>query len=83
MLAFGPDDLLYIGMGDGGADDDPAERAQNLDSLLGKMLRIDPRNPAGSATYRIPNDNPFVGHVGPGRDLVLWLAQPVALLVRP
>src|SRR5205807_2096369 len=41
QLQFGPDGMLYIGMGDGGAHDDPGNRAQNLGELLGKMLRID------------------------------------------
>ncbi len=52
------DGLLWIGTGDGGAGGDPENRAQNLDSLLGKMLRIDPR-PDGSKPYRIPAGNPF------------------------
>ena len=43
LVLFGPDGYLYVGMGDGGAGGDPENRAQNLDSLLGKMLRIDPR----------------------------------------
>ncbi len=56
-LGFGPDGYLYIGMGDGGSGGDPGNRAQNPDSLLGKMLRIavNPSNP----TYSIPSDNPF------------------------
>jgi glucose/arabinose dehydrogenase len=41
QLAFGPDGLLYVGMGDGGSGGDPENRAQNLDSQLGKLLRID------------------------------------------
>ena len=41
QLLFGPDGYLYIGMGDGGSGGDPQNNAQNLDSLLGKMLRID------------------------------------------
>jgi glucose/arabinose dehydrogenase len=63
LLLFGPDDLLYIGTGDGGSAGDPENRAQNLDSLLGKILRIDPRG-AGSAAYRSPGSNPFVGRGG-------------------
>ena len=60
-LAFGPDDHLYIGMGDGGGQDDPNNHAQRKDSLLGKMLRIDP-TPGGN--YTIPTDNPFVDKNG-------------------
>ena len=47
-LAFGPDGGLYVGMGDGGSGGDPENRAQSMDSLLGKMLRLDVRRP-GSA----------------------------------
>ena len=46
QLAFGPDRLLYIGMGDGGAGGDPDARAQDLDSFLGKLLRLNPDDPA-------------------------------------
>jgi glucose/arabinose dehydrogenase len=59
-LAFGPDELLYIGMGDGGAGGDPERRATDLTSLLGKMLRIDPTLADGQP-YTVPADNPFVG----------------------
>jgi glucose/arabinose dehydrogenase len=58
-------DLLYLGTGDGGSGGDPPNNAQNLDSLLGKLLRIDPR-PSGGRPYSAPADNPFVGK--PGRD---------------
>lgn len=57
QLAFGPDGFLYIGTGDGGAGGDPPNNAQNLNVLLGKILRIDV-NPA-NATYTIPANNPF------------------------
>jgi glucose/arabinose dehydrogenase len=57
--------LLYFGTGDGGSGGDPPNNAQNTDSLLGKLLRIDPR-PSGSRPYSVPADNPFVGK--PGRD---------------
>ncbi|HEX2069528.1 MAG TPA: PQQ-dependent sugar dehydrogenase, partial [Actinomycetota bacterium] len=60
QLAFGPDGYLYIGLGDGGAGGDPFGNGQSLETLLGKVLRIDPR-PGGGKPYRIPPDNPFVG----------------------
>ncbi len=62
-LAFGPDGYLYIGLGDGGSEGDPLGNGQNLSTLLGKMLRIDPR-PSGGRPYAIPPDNPFVGKAG-------------------
>ena len=62
-LAFGPDGYLYVGLGDGGLANDPANRAESLDDLLGKMLRIDP-HPSGGRPYAIPPDNPFVERTG-------------------
>ena len=60
-LAFGPDSYLYIGMGDGGSGGDPFHFAQDPDSLLGKMLRIDVNVPdTDPRGYRVPEDNPFV-----------------------
>lgn len=64
MVGFGPDGYLYIGMGDGGAGGDPQNYAQNLNSLLGKILRIDVDNASGNLAYSIPRDNPFVGREG-------------------
>ncbi|RMH36512.1 MAG: glucose dehydrogenase [Nitrospirae bacterium] len=57
MIAFGPDGFLYVGTGDGGAAGDPGNRAQNLQSLLGKILRldVDSRSP-----YGVPSTNPFL-----------------------
>jgi hypothetical protein len=69
MLAFGPDGYLYIGMGDGGAGYDPDNRAQNLDDLLGKILRIDVDHGNGPALYSSPSTNPFYGPT-PGADEV-------------
>jgi glucose/arabinose dehydrogenase len=63
-LAFGPDGYLYIGMGDGGSGGDPGNRAQNVNSLLGKMLRININGTSGSRQYRIPSSNPWVGRTG-------------------
>ncbi|NTW28486.1 MAG: PQQ-dependent sugar dehydrogenase [Coriobacteriia bacterium] len=63
-LQFGPDGMLYIGMGDGGSAGDPQRRAQDLGSLLGKMLRIDVSASSGSVAYSLPADNPFVATSG-------------------
>lgn len=65
QLQFGPDGFLYAGTGDGGGASNPNPNPQNLGSLLGKMLRIDPlRRPASGAAYAIPAGNPFVGRTG-------------------
>jgi glucose/arabinose dehydrogenase len=66
MIAFGPDGYLYIGMGDGGSAGDPGNRAQNKDSLLGKMLRINVNGSTSTRNYLIPSSNPYVGK--PGRN---------------
>lgn len=58
QLAFGPDGMLYIGLGDGGGGGDPYENGQDLASLLGKILRI---QVGPSGPYTVPNDNPFIG----------------------
>src|SRR5687767_3745945 len=54
MIEFGPDGYLYIGMGDGGSGNDPGNRAQNTNSLLGKMLRIDIDTASGTNNYSSP-----------------------------
>ncbi len=63
LLVFGPDDLLYIGTGDGGIGDDVQRTAQDLGSPLGKLLRIDPAQ-SGGRPYSIPADNPFANTEG-------------------
>jgi glucose/arabinose dehydrogenase len=66
LVTFGPDKMLYIGTGDGGGGDDQhgaRGNAQDLGSLLGKMLRIDPRR-TGGRPYRVPPSNPFVSRAG-------------------
>ena len=55
-VVVGPDNMLYIGTGDGGSSNDPERRALDKTQLLGKILRINPRN----SGYDIPSDNPFV-----------------------
>ena len=63
LLLFGPDRKLYIGTGDGGSADDPERNGQDRGSLLGKILRIDPRQ-SGGEPYTVPDDNPFVNRPG-------------------
>ncbi len=61
QLVFGPDKMLYIGLGDGGFADDPQNHGQRTDVLLGKMLRIDVAADRAKP-YRIPTDNPFLAN---------------------
>ncbi len=62
MIAFGPDEMLYFGLGDGGSGGDPLENGQDTTTLFGSILRIDVMSgPAPGDTYVIPPDNPFVG----------------------
>lgn len=73
MIEFGPDGFLYIGMGDGGSGNDPDNRAQNTEDLLGKILRIDVDHPQSpSVPYSSPASNPFFGSVS-GRDEIFAL----------
>jgi len=65
-IDFGPDGYLYISTGDDGTGDDPDNRAQNKEDLLGKILRIDV-NATGTSQYATPSTNPFFGSA-PGRD---------------
>lgn len=68
-LAFGPDDFLYIGTGDGGAADDPNRVALDVSARLGKILRIDPLASA-TESFTVPADNPFVDVAG--ADPTVW-----------
>jgi glucose/arabinose dehydrogenase len=62
-LAFGPDGFLYIALGDGGGGGDPLGNGQNPSTLLGSILRVDPRGAPGPP-WEIPPSNPFVGTPG-------------------
>jgi glucose/arabinose dehydrogenase len=75
-IAFGPDGFLYIGMGDGGSGGDPQENAQNLNSLLGKMLRIDVNGTSPGKAYVVPPTNPFVGKAGADEIWAYGLRNP-------
>jgi len=63
QLQFGPDGHLYAAFGDGGGRGDPFRSAQDLGTLLGKVIRIDPRR-RGSRRYTVPDDNPFTSRSG-------------------
>jgi glucose/arabinose dehydrogenase len=60
QLAFGPDGMLYIGLGDGGKRADPHGHGQNRSTLLGSMLRIDVNTRGNGKPYGIPKDNPYL-----------------------
>ena len=82
-IAFGPDGLLWFATGDGGSSYDPFENAQNPQSLLGKMLRIDVDTefapgtpPIAGVSYLIPADNPFVGSAPRDEIWALGLRNP-------
>ncbi|MFM1920809.1 MAG: hypothetical protein RLZZ303_2443 [Candidatus Hydrogenedentota bacterium] len=66
MMAFGPDGYLYIAFGDGGAAYDPGNRSQDLNTYIGKLLRVDAD---GEGPFTAPPDNPYVGDT-PGLDLI-------------
>ena len=63
-VRFGPDGMLYLGLGDGGSAGDPRNHGQNLATLLGGVIRIDVRDASEAARYAVPADNPFVGIEG-------------------
>ncbi len=73
MIAFGPDGYLYMSMGDGGSGGDPDNNAQNLHTLLGKLLRLDVEStPPPGKMYVIPPTNPFFGSSDPNVKQEIW-----------
>jgi glucose/arabinose dehydrogenase len=72
-MEFGPDGMLYIGFGDGGAGGDPLDNGQKKDALLGKLLRIDVSAAKG---YTVPPDNPFAAGGGRGEVWAYGLRNP-------
>jgi glucose/arabinose dehydrogenase len=70
-LAFGPDRMLYVALGDGGSADDPGNRAPDLGTWLGKVLRVDPSRRQAGRGYAIPAGNPFAST--PGARPEIWL----------
>jgi glucose/arabinose dehydrogenase len=75
-LQFGPDGLLYVATGDGGGAGDPSGNAQDKNSLLGKLLRINPLRRGGGRPYGIPRDNPYVGEKGRDEVFARGLRNP-------
>jgi glucose/arabinose dehydrogenase len=68
QIAFGPDGFLYVALGDGGSAGDPKGNGQNLESLLGKILRLD----VSKSPYAIPADNPLRGKRGAREEIFAW-----------
>jgi glucose/arabinose dehydrogenase len=87
MILFGPDRYLYFGLGDGGGSGDPQGNGQNINALLGKILRIDvdvddfPSD--SSRNYGIPSDNPFVGSNGADEVWIYGVRNPWRFWIDP
>ena len=76
MIEFGPDGYLYIGTGDGGGGGDPDRTGQDMNKLLGKILRIDVNTTSGDKKYGIPADNPYVAGGGAPEVFISGLRNP-------
>jgi glucose/arabinose dehydrogenase len=74
-MAFGHDGYLYVSIGDGGSAADPLGHGQNLNSLLGAILRIDVD--VEDALYRVPDDNPFIGQSGARQEIWAYGARNI------
>ncbi len=72
MIAFDAKGMLLYGLGDGGSANDPTGNGQNTQTLLAKILRIDPDTPTGALGYGIPKDNPFVGNSAFLPEIFTW-----------
>lgn len=72
QIRFGPDGYLYIALGDGGSGGDPLGNGQNLQSLLGKLLRLDVDSVTSPNNYSIPASNPFVGVAGAREEIYAY-----------
>jgi len=75
-VVFGPDGYLYAGTGDGGSSNDPPSNAQNINVLLGKIIRLDIDHTNGPIPYADPPDNPFVGVTGADEIYMVGMRNP-------
>ena len=71
-VRFGPDGMLYLGIGDGGAANDPHNHGQDRSTLLGTIIRIDVRDASTQYPYRVPPDNPLLGVAGVRPEIYAW-----------
>jgi glucose/arabinose dehydrogenase len=76
QVAFGPDGMLHLGLGDGGSGGDPFGHGQDPDTLLGSILRLDVTGRAPDAPYAIPADNPFADGGGAPEVFLFGLRNP-------